>query len=72
MEKTMRGEGQVKVAFCGCGKLHVTYGAVTVHFEREEFLLFAESVGRLGAMVKQAAHGSALAAGLSPNANVCH
>ena len=39
--------GQGKLALCECGKLHFTYGAITVHFEREEFFLFAEAVGRL-------------------------
>ena len=34
----MQRDGQTKLALCGCGKLHFTYGSVTVHFEREDFL----------------------------------
>ena len=72
MEHVLRGKGESKVALCECGKLHFTYGSVTLHFDRDEFLLFAESVGRLGTMVRQAANGSSLAPSRIPNTNVCH
>lgn len=72
MKSAVRGQGPLQVVFCRCGKLHVTYRALTLHFEREEFLLCAESVGRSGAMVKPALLGSALAPGLSSGAKVCH
>lgn len=72
MENIMRGEGQSKLGFCGCGKLHFTYGPVTLHFDRDEFLIFADSVGRLGGLVRQSAKGSTLVPGLAPNSTVCH
>ena len=72
MEHVLRGEGQSKAVLCDCGTLHFTYGSVILHFDRDEFLLFAESVGRLGTMVRQAANGSSLAPSRIPNTNVCH
>ena len=72
MENVLRGELQSKVAFCGCGKLHFTYGPLTLHFDRSEFLAFADSVGRIGAIVGQAAKDSPIVPSHGPNAIVCH
>ncbi|HEX7092291.1 MAG TPA: hypothetical protein VF205_01335 [Nitrospiraceae bacterium] len=72
MENVLRGELQSKVAFCGCGKLHFTYGPMTLHFDRSEFLAFADSVGRLGALVRQAAKDSPVVPSHVSNAIVCH
>ncbi len=47
MENVVQGKGQAALNLCGCGKLHFTYGPVTLHFEREEFQAFAETVCRL-------------------------
>lgn len=68
----MQRDGQTKLALCGCGKLHFTYGSVTVHFEREDFLLFADSVGRLSAMVRQASKVSTLLPGPASDIRICH
>ena len=72
MENVLRGELQSKMAFCGCGKLHFTYGPITLHFDRSEFLAFADSVGRLGALVRQAAKDSTVTPSYVPNATICH
>lgn len=72
MENVLRGELQSKVAFCGCGKLHFTYGPMTLHFDKCEFLAFADSVGRLGALVRQAAKDSSAVPSHIPNATICH
>lgn len=72
MENVLRGELQSKMAFCGCGKLHFTYGPITLHFDRSEFLAFADSVGRLGALVRQAAKDPTVAPSYVPNATICH
>lgn len=32
---------------CGCGRIHLTYGAVTVAFKQAEFVRFARNVARL-------------------------
>ena len=68
----MRNDGQTKLALCECGKLHFTYGAVTVHFEREEFFLFAESVRRLSAMIKQVSAGSPLISRPASDVSISH
>ncbi|HEY6085300.1 MAG TPA: hypothetical protein VIU63_07870 [Nitrospira sp.] len=72
MEDVMQGKGQGKLALCGCGKIHFSYGPVTLHFDREEFVLFAESVGWLGAMVKQAVHSSLFSSTTESQANMRH
>lgn len=51
MENFIRGKEQAKLNVCGCGRLHFTYGPITLHFEREEFQVFAEVVGRLAAQI---------------------
>lgn len=40
-------EGQTTLDVCGCGRLHLTYGPVTLNFQRDEFVRFARDVGRL-------------------------
>ena len=72
MEHVLRRDGQSKVVLCECGKLHFTYGSVTLHFDRDEFLLFSESVGRLSSMVRQAAAGSSIAPSRTLNTTLCH
>lgn len=72
MENVLRGDLQSKVAFCGCGKLHFTYGPLTLHFDRGEFLAFADSVGRLGAHVRQAAKDSSVVPSHVSNTTVYH
>jgi hypothetical protein len=72
MDNVLRGDLQSKVAFCGCGKLHFTYGPLTLHFDRSEFLSFADSVGRLGALVRQAAKDSKAVSSHASNATMCH
>lgn len=72
MENVLHGDLQSKVAFCGCGKLHFTYGPLTLHFDRVEFLSFADSVGRLGALVRQSANDSSVVQSHIPSATICH
>lgn len=71
MDNRLPAEGPIKLVLCGCGRLHMTCGSVTLHFSRDEFLVFANSVSRLAAVVKQPP--SALAAS-RPDARteVCH
>ena len=35
---------QATLDVCGCGRLHLTYGALTLHFERDEFVQFAHEL----------------------------
>lgn len=58
MEEARRGDVQSKLVLCECGKFHFTYRSMTLHFEREEFFAFVDSVARLGRLVKESANGS--------------
>ena len=40
-------DGHTMLDVCGCGRLHLTYGVITLNFRREEFLRFAREVERL-------------------------
>jgi len=68
----MHGNGQSKLAVCGCGRLHVTYGSITLHFDKEEFQIFADSIGRLASMLKQSSLSSMPAHKGSSSAHMCH
>jgi len=72
MEKILRNDKPMKLVLCGCGQLHVTCGSVTMHFQREEFLAFADGVDRLAAMVKQAPAGVVSLARRGEHSEVCH
>lgn len=37
-------DGQTALAVCGCGRLHLTYGPITLNFQRDEFVKFARDV----------------------------
>ena len=57
---------------CGCGRLLVTCDQVSLHFHREEFLAFANGVGRLAALVKKASASLVSASGSGLHTEVCH
>lgn len=38
---------QATLNVCGCGRLHLTYGGMTLHFERDEFMRFAHDLGQM-------------------------
>lgn len=62
----------MKLVLCDCGKLHVTFGSVTLHFTRDEFQVFAESIRRLAVIVGQPAPFQAPAGARSALSEVCH
>jgi|CXWL01.1.fsa_nt_gi hypothetical protein len=72
MDKVLRTDGPMKLVLCGCGRLHVTCGPVTLHFDRDEFLVFADSVSRLAAIVKQSPATLAPLARQGAHTEVCH
>lgn len=51
MDHVIYGKGQAKLNVCGCGKLCFTYGPITLHFDRDEFQMCAEVVGRVAAQI---------------------
>ena len=72
MKKTLRTEEPMKLVLCGCGKLHVTWDSITLHFMRDEFQEFAESIRRLAAIAAQSSANQASATTPSPFTEVCH
>jgi hypothetical protein len=47
MENVIHGNGQAALNVCACGKLHFTYGPITLHFETNEFVSFADNIAHL-------------------------
>jgi len=39
------------LGMCKCGNLHLSYRSVSLHFRKEEFLLFAEHVHRMATQI---------------------
>lgn len=72
MENFIHGNGQAALNLCGCGRLHFTYGPITLHFEQEEFVAYANEVSRLAESLRQLADGRSpvLLPGL--NGRACH
>jgi hypothetical protein len=65
-------ESPMKLVLCGCGKLHLTCGAVTLHLTRDEFLAFAESVQRLAVIVARPSVEQSLGSAQPNPSEVCH
>lgn len=72
MNKALGKDGPMKLVLCGCGKLHLTFGAVTLHLTRDEFLVFAESVQRLAVIVARPSTKQSLGAARPNPSVVCH
>lgn len=72
MQKTVGKESSMKLVLCDCGKLHLTYGALTLHLTRDEFLVFSESIRRLATIVAQPPVGQHPATLRSSPSEVCH
>lgn len=62
----------LKLNVCNCGGINLTYGSVTFHFEKEEFLAYAMHVGRMATHVTNAS-GFQMARGLTDaETSSCH
>lgn len=70
--RVIHHEGEAVMNVCGCGRLHFTYGPVTLHFEREEFVAFAGQVARLAAQVQQMIDGRGPVLLPRPSNMSCH
>jgi len=51
MQEVLVNHGKTALNICGCGRLHFTYGPLTLHFDRDEFLVFAREVATLAAQL---------------------
>lgn len=72
MKQVFGKENPMKLVLCGCGKLHLTCGAVTLHLTRDEFLVFSESVRRLAVIIAQPAPNPPLVSTQPSPSEVCH
>ncbi len=72
MQKVLHSSGQTALNICGCGRLHFSYGPLTLHFEREEFLAFAGEVAKLVAQLRQIEDGRHPVLPQSQHATRCH
>ena len=51
----MPSSQQLKLNVCDCSRIHLTYGSITLHFEKEEFLAYAMQLTRMAAHVSSTA-----------------
>ncbi|MBS0168109.1 MAG: hypothetical protein JSR29_18655 [Nitrospira sp.] len=72
MNKAFGKDAPMKLVLCGCGQLHLTCGAVTLHLTRDEFLVFAESVQRLAVIVARPSAEQSLGVAQQNPSMVCH
>lgn len=72
MEKPIRVSGQTALNVCGCGRLHLTYGPITLHFEAIEFTLFAADVARIVAHLRRTHSGPEHPLPAEPTGSPCH
>lgn len=68
----VQSKGQGVLNVCSCGRLHFTYGPVTLHFEREEFAKFAVEVGRLAVMIEHLPIDQEAVSSFSQGPSACH
>ena len=72
MDNVIHGNGQAALNLCGCGRLHFTYGPITLHFERDEFEVFAGVVGRLATQVPDAENHPSPLTRTPTTETICH
>lgn len=72
VEKMFGTDQPMKLVLCDCGGLRLTSGPMTIHFTREEFQMFAGSIGRLAAIVAQPSLGQVSAIPQATPSEVCH
>lgn len=72
MKDMSTAENPMKLVLCDCGKLHLTCGAVTLHLTRDEFLVLAESIRRLAAIVTQPSMSRPVVSAQPNSSEVCH
>jgi hypothetical protein len=72
MERLIQGKGQAVLNVCGCSKLHFTYGPITLHFDQEEFLTFADAVNHAAAHLRHTGYQRGPVALPGGNGTACH
>jgi hypothetical protein len=72
MHTVLERNGQTALSICDCGQLHFHHGPMTLHFERDAFLRFADDVARLAAQFRQIEDGRYPALVQDKHATRCH
>jgi hypothetical protein len=72
VEKLPDTSRSMKLVVCDCGGLRLSSGPISIHFSREEFQVFAETVGRLASIVAQPTFGQTSKITRSNPSEVCH
>lgn len=72
MHQDVQGHARAAVSVCSCGKVHFSWGPLTLHFERREFLRFAAEVGDLAAALGRLSADGAAAGFRTPEGGLTH
>ena len=72
MNNVLHSQGTTALNVCGCGKLHFTYGPITLHFEPQEFVAFAGSIAALLTQFRQIPEGRHPAPLTNHTDTLCH
>ncbi|WNM61690.1 hypothetical protein [Candidatus Nitrospira neomarina] len=68
----MPSSQQLKLNVCDCSRIHLTYGSITLHFEKEEFLAYATQLTRMAAQVTNTAGFRRAPSLADAKATTCH
>ncbi|MCC2640402.1 MAG: hypothetical protein K0S45_815 [Nitrospira sp.] len=63
---------RASLSMCTCGKLHLSYDLITLHFEQDEFISFADSVAHLLAQYKKVHSAPQPSSIPSVHNGICH
>jgi hypothetical protein len=72
MRQVIQSDGRTALSVCACGKLHFTYGPITLHFEPKEFVDFSGEIAHLGAKFRLIQDGRQPVPTSTINDVVCH
>ncbi len=72
MDRIIHGDGQAILKVCGCGRVHFTYGPITLHFDREGFFTFAEAANHAAAHLRHTDYQRGPVALPRGNGTACH
>jgi hypothetical protein len=72
MQKHHPSDRQTVLSICDCGGLHLTYGTLTLHFTRDEFIDFAGSVAQLASQLGEVEERSLVLSLSSHKNSACH
>jgi hypothetical protein len=72
MHSLKQHDSRTALSMCTCGKLHFSYGLITLHFEHDEFTSFASAVAHLFEQYKQVRSARQPSSIPSVHNDICH